>query len=145
MKTRKKRPLLVPGFLIGTGILLMAYPFVSNSLYEHRQEEVIYEYQKETDKKDRRHHACQKGHSLSSSKKGDCPKGQPLNLFAYSMMLETTPEPTVLPPSRIANRNPSSIAICVIILIFICTLSPGMTISTPSGSLMTPVTSVVRK
>lgn len=52
MKTRKKRPLLVPGFLIGTGILLMAYPFVSNSLYEHRQEEVIYEYQKETDKMD---------------------------------------------------------------------------------------------
>ncbi len=30
----------------------MAYPFVSNSLYEHRQEEVIYEYQKETDKMD---------------------------------------------------------------------------------------------
>ena len=52
MKTRKKRPLLVPGFLIGTGILLMAYPFFSNSLYEHRQEEVIYEYQKETDKMD---------------------------------------------------------------------------------------------
>ena len=52
MKTRKKRPLLITGFLIGTGILLMAYPFVSNSLYEHRQEEVIYEYQKETDKMD---------------------------------------------------------------------------------------------
>ena len=47
MKTRKKRPLLVPGFLIGTGILLMAYPFFSNSLYEHRQEEVIYEYHAE--------------------------------------------------------------------------------------------------
>ena len=30
----------------------MAYPFFSNSLYEHRQEEVIYEYQKETDKMD---------------------------------------------------------------------------------------------
>ena len=28
----------------------MAYPFVSNSLYEHRQKEVIYEYQKETGK-----------------------------------------------------------------------------------------------
>lgn len=26
----------------------MAYPFVSNSLYEHRQKEVIYDYQKET-------------------------------------------------------------------------------------------------
>ncbi len=52
MKIRKTHPLLVTGFLIGTGILLMAYPFVSNSLYEHRQEEVIYEYQKETDKMD---------------------------------------------------------------------------------------------
>lgn len=30
----------------------MAYPFISNFLYEHRQEEVIYEYQKETDKMD---------------------------------------------------------------------------------------------
>lgn len=28
----------------------MAYPFVSNSLYEHRQKEVIYSYRKETDK-----------------------------------------------------------------------------------------------
>ena len=52
MNIRKKGPLLVTGFLVGTGILLMAYPFVSNSLYEHRQEEVIYEYQKETDKMD---------------------------------------------------------------------------------------------
>ena len=33
-------------------------------------------------------------------------------LFAdYSMILVTTPEPTVLPPSRIAKRTPSSIAI----------------------------------
>lgn len=52
MKIRKKRPLLITGFLIGTGMLLMAYPFISNFLYEHRQEEVIYEYQKETDKMD---------------------------------------------------------------------------------------------
>ena len=28
----------------------------------------------------------------------------------YSMMLLTTPEPTVRPPSRIAKRKPSSIA-----------------------------------
>ena len=68
-----------------------------------------------------------------------------LSLFPYSMILVTTPAPTVLPPSRIANRNPSSIAICVISLIVICTLSPGITISTPSGNSMTPVTSVVLK
>ena len=68
-----------------------------------------------------------------------------LSLFPYSMIPVTTPAPTVLPPSRIANRNPSSIAICVISLIVICTLSPGITISTPSGSSMVPVTSVVRK
>lgn len=52
MKIRKKRPLLITGFLIGTGILLVVYPFISNFLYEHRQEEVIYEYQKKTDKMD---------------------------------------------------------------------------------------------
>ena len=68
-----------------------------------------------------------------------------LSLFPYSMIPVTTPAPTVLPPSRIANRNPSSIAICVISLIVICTLSPGITISTPSGNSMTPVTSVVLK
>ena len=63
----------------------------------------------------------------------------------YSMMLETTPEPTVRPPSRIAKRSPCSIAIGVISLIVIRMLSPGMTISTPSGSSIVPVTSVVRK
>ena len=64
---------------------------------------------------------------------------------SYSMISVTTPAPTVRPPSRIANRNPSSIAICVISLIVITTLSPGITISTPSGSSITPVTSVVLK
>ena len=67
-----------------------------------------------------------------------------LSLYA-SMMFATTPEPTVLPPSLIANRSPFSIAIGVISSISILMLSPGMTISTPSGSLMTPVTSVVLK
>jgi hypothetical protein len=33
----------------------------------------------------------------------------------------------------------------VISVISIATLSPGITISTPSGSVATPVTSVVRK
>ena len=56
-----------------------------------------------------------------------------------------TPEPTVRPPSRMAKRSFSSIAIGVISVHSIVTLSPGITISTPSGSLMLPVTSVVRK
>ena len=63
----------------------------------------------------------------------------------YSMTLATTPEPTVRPPSRIAKRRPCSRAMGVIRVISMSMLSPGMTISVPSGSLMLPVTSVVRK
>src|SRR5712691_4493232 len=63
----------------------------------------------------------------------------------YLMIFVTTPAPTVLPPSRIANFSPSSIAIGVIRVISMVILSPGMTISVPSGNLTTPVTSVVRK
>src|SRR6266702_2902651 len=63
----------------------------------------------------------------------------------YSKILVTTPAPTVRPPSRMAKRSPSSIAIGVMRSIFSCTLSPGITISVPSGSVHTPVTSVVRK
>ena len=65
--------------------------------------------------------------------------------FAYSRMSDTTPDATVRPPSRIAKRSPFSIAIGVISVISMRMLSPGMTISTPSGSLIVPVTSVVRK
>ena len=68
-----------------------------------------------------------------------------VQLRDYSTTLVTTPEPTVRPPSRMAKRSPSSHAIGVISVISITTLSPGMTISTPSGILMLPVTSVVRK
>ncbi len=63
----------------------------------------------------------------------------------YSMIVATRPEPTVRPPSRIANVRPWSIAIGWISSIVISTLSPGMHISTPSGKLQTPVTSVVLK
>ena len=63
----------------------------------------------------------------------------------YSSILETTPEPTVRPPSRIAKRRPCSMAIGVISSTLMVTLSPGMHISTPSGREITPVTSVVRK
>jgi len=67
------------------------------------------------------------------------------SIFSYSIILATTPAPTVRPPSRIAKRKPSSIAIGAIRLTTIFTLSPGMTISVPSGKSHAPVTSVVRK
>src|SRR5207247_3208615 len=63
----------------------------------------------------------------------------------YFKILVTTPAPTVRPPSRIAKRSPSSIAIGVISSIVIFVLSPGITISTPAGSSTVPVTSVVRR
>ena len=63
----------------------------------------------------------------------------------YSLIFVTTPEPTVLPPSRIAKRRPSSIAIGVIRSTSIVTLSPGMHISLSAGRVITPVTSVVLK
>ena len=64
---------------------------------------------------------------------------------SYSMMVLTMPEPTVWPPSRIAKRRPFSMAMGVISSTFMSTLSPGMHISVPSGRVMMPVTSVVRK
>jgi len=63
----------------------------------------------------------------------------------YSIILATTPAPTVRPPSRIAKRKPSSIAIGAIKVTVIDTLSPGITISVPAGNSTAPVTSVVRK
>ena len=63
----------------------------------------------------------------------------------YSITFETTPAPTVWPPSRTANRRPSSIAIGCRSSAVMVMLSPGITISTPSGRYIVPVTSVVRK
>ena len=71
-----------------------------------------------------------------------------LNLYLkynYAMMEATTPDPTVLPPSRIAKRRPSSQAIGVISSTVISTLSPGRHMSTSAGSSIVPVTSVVLK
>ena len=65
--------------------------------------------------------------------------------YNYSMISETTPEPTVLPPSRIAKRRPFSQAMGLMSSTVMLTLSPGRHISTPSGSSITPVTSVVLK
>jgi hypothetical protein len=76
------------------------------------------------------------------------PEGVPSNIVLsinYSWIVATTPAPTVRPPSRIENLVPSSIAIGAISSTVISMLSPGITISTPSGRLQIPVTSVVRK
>jgi len=62
-----------------------------------------------------------------------------------SLMAATTPAPTVRPPSRMAKRSFSSMATGTISTTSMVTLSPGITISVPSGSVTTPVTSVVRK
>jgi len=62
----------------------------------------------------------------------------------YSMILLMTPAPTVRPPSRMAKRLPASSATGTINLTCKLTRSPGMTISTPSGSCTAPVTSMVR-
>lgn len=63
----------------------------------------------------------------------------------YLTILVTWPAPTVRPPSRMANFRPSSMATGWISETVISVLSPGMTISVPSGRVTTPVTSVVRK
>ena len=55
-----------------------------------------------------------------------------------SRILETTPAPTVRPPSRMANLRPGSIATGLISSNLAVTLSPGITISTPSGSVTVP-------
>ena len=63
----------------------------------------------------------------------------------HLVILVTRPAPTVRPPSRMAKRRPSSIAMGWMSSTDISVLSPGMTISVPSGRVTTPVTSVVRK
>ena len=77
--------------------------------------------------------------------RGQSPPIQRLNCYDHSMIFATTPAPTVRPPSRIAKRKPSSIAIGWISVTSIEMLSPGITISVPFGSSIEPVTSVVRK
>ena len=64
---------------------------------------------------------------------------------SYSIIPVTTPEPTVLPPSLIANLKPSSIAIGWINSTINLELSPGIHISTPSSRSICPVISVVLK
>ena len=73
------------------------------------------------------------------------PDTQFISSYNYSMIVATRPDPTVRPPSRIANVRPWLIAIGWMSSIVISTLSPGMHISVPAGSSQTPVTSVVLK
>lgn len=68
-----------------------------------------------------------------------------LSHVSYPNTSVTTPAPTVLPPSLMANLSSFSIAIGAINSTLIVKLSPGITISTPSGNCDTPVTSVVLK
>src|SRR6266446_6074746 len=70
---------------------------------------------------------------------------EPRHHTTYVTISAIVPAPTVCPPSRIANRNPFSIATGVINSITRLTLSPGITISVPAGNSAIPVTSVVRK
>ena len=91
--------------------------------------------------------ACPVGNRIRSTRRNGPPFDGPafLNEVYQSRMSPTRPAPTVRPPSRIAKRIVFSIAIGVISSIPIEMLSPGITISTPSGRTMVPVTSVVRK
>jgi len=63
--------------------------------------------------------------------------------FYHLVISVIWPAPTVLPPSRIAKRRPTFIATGTINLTVIVKLSPGITISCPSGRKISPVTSVV--
>jgi hypothetical protein len=71
-------------------------------------------------------------------------ESRPYAWFCYFSTLMHLPAPTVRPPSRMAKETPTSMATGWISSTCISMLSPGITISTPSGSLMAPVTSVVR-
>src|SRR2546421_5304201 len=63
----------------------------------------------------------------------------------HARILVTTPEPTVLPPSRTAKRSFSSMPIGAWSPTSIVTLSPGITISAPPSNLGAPVTRVARQ
>lgn len=66
------------------------------------------------------------------------------NVWFYSMISVTIPVPTVLPPSLSVKRSPVSKGTSSISEIVKGVLSPGMTISTPSGSWIVAATSPVR-
>ena len=61
----------------------------------------------------------------------------------YFIIFVTTPEPTVFPPSLIANLPFSSKATGTINLTVKLAVSPGITISVPAGKVTSPVISDV--
>ena len=63
----------------------------------------------------------------------------------YSVMLLTTPEPIVRPPSRMAKRRPGSMGTGWISSTWSVASSPGMTMAPSSARITSPVTSAVRK
>lgn len=81
----------------------------------------------------------------SSGGSKHCLIHQTFSLVYYARIFVIVPAPIVRPPSRIANLIPSSIATGQISSPVNSTLSPGITISVPSGRVTVPVTSVVRK
>lgn len=72
---------------------------------------------------------------------GNKPRTTPVSSIAHFRTLDTTPAPTVRPPSRMANRRPASMATGVISSKLPRKLSPGMTMGVSSGSLTTPACS----
>src|SRR6478672_1623827 len=83
--------------------------------------------------------------SNSKANRATLRQNRAVGALYYFVISATTPAPTVRPPSRMAKRRPGSIAIGAISLTPRFTLSPGITISVPSGRITSPVTSVVRK
>ncbi len=71
---------------------------------------------------------------LYSNRKAQCLPLLLIKLCFYSIIEVICPAPTVLPPSLIANLNPSVIATLFINSTVIVKLSPGITISVPSGN-----------
>lgn len=61
----------------------------------------------------------------------------------YERASDTTPAPTVRPPSRMANFRPCCRGMGVMSSKSALTLSPGRHMCVSSGSLMLPVTSAV--
>ena len=75
----------------------------------------------------------------------EMPKIQTELVSQQPLLAPVRAAPTVKPPSRIANLEPCSSATGTINSTVRFTLSPGMTIATPAGNVMSPVTSIVRK
>ena len=77
-------------------------------------------------------------HSLEHDAMVTCADMYMGTCLSQLMTLLTTPAPTVLPPSRTANRRPGSMATGANSSNSALTLSPGITISVPDGRVTHP-------